>query len=308
MMSLLSENSQSLPWHTRALRRTCSIIATVALAVPVAIATMALTIAGLAVLILFAAFLKIIASEKQKKLQDYIVVWQREGKSVIRATLTYFSPTSWTNPDKVSQEEAQHTPVILVHGYLHNSSAWRSWRSDLKKNHHPVFTVDLGAIPQGKSIAQYADKLTNLTIDFLHKAGNKKEVEFIGHSMGGVVIYAAAKRLQEQGIKVKAIATLGSPLAGTKLADRIASKTITGQCSVDMKTSSELKNEDLRLKIPSFHIASIMDPLVFPVESAAPINLPPGSKRKIVSRHGHLSLLYDPEIKKEVIDFIKAHD
>ena len=300
--------SKPLAWPIHALRKTYSMIATIILAVPIAVTTMALTIAGLAILILLSAFLKIIGSKKQTVLQDYVIVWQREGTAVTRAILAYFSPTSWANPDKVSREEAQHTPVILVHGYLHNSSAWHSWRSDLKRNHHPVFTVDLGAAPYGKSIAQYADKLVNLTLDCLRKAGNKKDVEFIGHSMGGLVIYTAAEKLQEKGIKVKAVATLGSPLAGTKVADWIAAKTITGQCSVDMKTTSELKIEEIRLKIPSFHVASTRDPLVFPVESAAPLNISPESKRKVVSRHGHLSILYDAEIKKEVIDFIKDHD
>ena len=46
-------SSQPLAWHTCALRKTYSMIATIALAVPIAIVTMALTIAGLAILILF---------------------------------------------------------------------------------------------------------------------------------------------------------------------------------------------------------------------------------------------------------------
>jgi pimeloyl-ACP methyl ester carboxylesterase len=84
-------------------------------------------------------------------------------------------------------------PVVLIHGFLENSTMWDALIPKLSETHQ-VITVDL--LGHGKtdclgyihSMNDFAEVILNL-LDFL----NIKTCKFIGHSLGGYVALAIAK-------------------------------------------------------------------------------------------------------------------
>ncbi|MFK7932960.1 MAG: alpha/beta fold hydrolase [Saprospiraceae bacterium] len=91
----------------------------------------------------------------------------------------------------------QGVPIILVHGFCEDSRVWNEFKPDLEEE-HPVVCIDLPGFGASEvvddiSIADMAE-----AVHIVIKTLNLEQFIYIGHSMGGYVGAAFAKKYGEQ--------------------------------------------------------------------------------------------------------------
>jgi triacylglycerol lipase len=230
---------------------------------------LALTITAIALAILLGSLVISWLPDILPEPWDYIVntikTLVKEIFGLLACVVLYPISQTWFDPKK-EQIDPNQNPVLLVHGYLHNSSAWIYYRYRLNKaRFNNVFTLDLGHPFQ--SIEDYAEKVKN-RISEIQALTGKSTVTLIGHSMGGLVSsFYATELASKQGICISEVVTLGSPLNGSKF-----SIIGVGKCTRQMGYESDftkgLKQKIKASKIPFIHFGSRTDELVRPTDSA----------------------------------------
>lgn len=266
-------------------------------------------------------FIEKIHQENTKKLSSMHVIAKviygciLEFFSVLAVMALYCVPQSCFDPkeqdiQKDASGKALEAPILLVHGYLHNSSGWIAQRRRLKKaGFKNIFTVDLGAIPN-KSIADYG-KILSQRVEKIQRLTGRKDIKLIGHSMGGVVSsYYALHLASEKNIDVTDVITLNSPLRGTKMhffGPGTCARNMAFNCPFIKALSQKIKNST---KTRFFHIASSADFVVLPYYSAL------NTEKKIhevkenmyVARGlGHMAALFSKKIIEIEIEYLKCH-
>lgn len=99
------------------------------------------------------------------------------------------------------------TPLVLLHGFLENSTMWNFYIDDFSKNHQ-VITIDLLGHGQTENMS-YMHTMEDMA-DAVHAVLshlNVSEAIFVGHSMGGYVSLAFAELYPEM---IKGIVLLNS--------------------------------------------------------------------------------------------------
>lgn len=191
-------------------------------------------------------------------------------------------------------------PILLVHGYLHDRSAWiYHKRRLLGQGLGPVYTISLGYpfLP----IGEYVKRVEAKALQIEQETG-RKDLILIGHSMGGIICSLYATKIAPPG-KVTDIITIGSPLAGTSVA-----KIAIGPDAREMETGSKLMEElqeEIRLAkgIRFYHIATKTDQLVIPYTSEIIEGHP--KRQLVLADIGHASLLYSPRVADKIISWLK---
>lgn len=192
-------------------------------------------------------------------------------------------------------------PILLVHGYLHNSSGWYVAAEELEKGGlGPVYTIDLGdGTIGGKfwSIRNYAEQVA-VKVKEIQEATGCQEIALVGHSMGGIV--SALYAVDAPPGLVSDVIAIGSPFHGTCFSHYFG----VGPDGEEMRTDSELL-EELRNKIEDtpgirFHsIASSTDEIV-PLDSALI-----GEDPMIVEDKGHFSLMISRKVAQQVVRWLQ---
>src|SRR5690606_24365984 len=96
------------------------------------------------------------------------------------------------------QDEGQGSTVVLLHGFLENSSVWDSVKASLVKRYR-VISIDLlghgksGCIGYVHTMEQMAEAVKTV-LQWL----KLRRVSFIGHSMGGYVALAYAEAYPDE--------------------------------------------------------------------------------------------------------------
>jgi polyhydroxyalkanoate synthase len=116
-------------------------------------------------------------------------------------------------------------PVLLVHGFGQNRYAWhlpsRSLANHLARAGFDVFNLDLrghGRSRQmgarmSRGVSDYIDEDLPLAVEEIQRHAGKVPVFLVGHSLGGLVSYAAAPKLNGA---IAGVASLGSPYHFTR--------------------------------------------------------------------------------------------
>lgn len=183
-------------------------------------------------------------------------------------------------------------PIILIHGYLHNSSGWLWQRYRLSKmGFGPIYVINLDWLHS--SMQEHAAKVEHL-IDEIRAETGARRVQLVGHSMGGLVATWVASYRPHHVAKV---ITIGSPMEGTYLGILGF-----GVCGQQMRRGAPFlkelcKHAETLTMVPFIHIASDADEIVIPNRSAVP-GFTPDAKRIWVDGLGHLSLLFSNRITK----------
>lgn len=190
-------------------------------------------------------------------------------------------------------------PIVLVHGYLHNSSAWIYLKSYLlSKGYGPIFDLNLGC--PFASIEAHAKKLKKFC-DEVEKITNSQDLVLIGHSMGGLVSSYFALTMASKEKKIDII-TIGSPLHGTYLGWLSFGKNVL---QMRYKSPFVLNLNEMILnqnEVGFFHVLSRTDQIVLPYNSAFIEG--PKHKKKVFKNLGHISLLFSPRVAQTVSSFL----
>ena len=279
-------------------------VATV-LALPPALVFAAIGVSMAALLALASLAACLISQKSAQTLRRYAFATLGEGLAKAMGALLYFIPGTWFDPKAGNGQ----VPILLVPGYLHNSSAWHLFRRKLLSydKKRLIFTVDLGACPFGKSISTtFLNKLTK-RIQEIKKITGATQIKLVGHSMGGVVssLYACTQAEKENpDIRVVSVVTLGSPLEGSPLA-----KFAPGECARELRKNSELlrnlsvKIDGCRDRIQFFHVGSEVDALV----SCSSATRNGKTKDVMVLKNlGHVAMKYSPTVMRKVNELLSA--
>lgn len=256
-------------------------------------------------------------TDKIKAVANLIIGYILEFFSFLAMSALYFVSQTHFDPkekdiEKDTEGRAVQQPIVLVHGYLHNSSGWIYHRHRLNKaGFKNVFTVNLGAIPT-KSIAEYAEVLKD-RVEEIKKMTGRDDVKLVGHSMGGLVSsYYALNVANQNDVNVTDVITLNSPLQGTKM--HIFG---VGPCVRDMAYGSPFVKE-LSKKIASstktrfFHFASKADVVILPYYSALNIESEVIARNQntahIASNLGHTAVLFSKKVVDQEIYYLKGNE
>lgn len=194
--------------------------------------------------------------------------------------------------------EAAEVPILLLHGYFHNRSAFVLMQRALRKKgfqNVEAFSYN----PLRKGIPEIADKVACRVGEILDGTGASK-LHLVGHSLGGLLARYYAEEMGGSE-RVMSITTLGTPHYGTIAA--YASRSPTAK---QMRPGSELLARLASRELPHYvrytSYYSNLDALVVPSESAV-LSGGNGNVRNIRVRDlGHLSLLISPELIESVVE------
>jgi len=190
-----------------------------------------------------------------------------------------------------------YAPVLLIHGFLHNSSAWNHLILYLQsKGHKNIYTIDL--YNTLKSIETHSEKVAEMAKDIFQKTGKKSIL--IGHSMGGITALDAATKNQSY---IHGVITISSPLSGTSLSKGNFVPSME-QMKIDSiyldhlhKRIQKAKELDIRI------IGNTGDMIVRPNQSTHE-----GirhTKKIILENTGHLNILLAKKMHETVADWLR---
>ncbi|MHB8511077.1 MAG: esterase/lipase family protein [Actinomycetota bacterium] len=200
-------------------------------------------------------------------------------------------------PLRYLEPEAANTPIILVHGYFHNRSAFTIVRRALRRSgFRNVTTLNYNVI--GHDVRELAGQLAAHVDRVIRTAGSSK-VHIIGHSLGGIIARTYIQYFGGED-KVHTCITLGTPHRGTYSA--LFSR---GRAVRDIRPSSELIAElqappASNVRYVSYY--SNLDVMVVPASSAK-LEAPNLRVRNVLIKdQGHMSLLISQSVITSIID------
>lgn len=198
--------------------------------------------------------------------------------------------------------EAAATPVILLHGYFHNRSAFMVMRNRLKRvGFRTVTTMNYNVI--GHDIPELAEQLYGYVERVCENAGAHK-VHLIGHSLGGIVARYYIQMLGGED-RVLTCITLGSPHQGT-----YAAFVGRGRAARQLRPGSPIL-EQLRdtarptpVRFVSFY--SNLDGMVLPPGHAKIVSPPLRARNILVKDLGHMSLLISKPLLRTMAGMLRS--
>lgn len=116
-------------------------------------------------------------------------------------------------------------PVLLIHGYGQNRYAWhlpaRSFSNYLARAGFDVFNLDLRGHGRSRHlgarlpahVTEFVREDVPAAVEEIQKLSGNRPVYLIGHSLGGLIAYAASPRLNGA---LAGVTTLGSPYQFTR--------------------------------------------------------------------------------------------
>ncbi len=124
-----------------------------------------------------------------------------------------------------ADSETTHAPVLLIHGYGQNRYAWhlpsRSFSNYLASEGFDVFNLELRGHGRSRylgakrpaDVSDFVREDVPAAVAEVQRLSSNRPVFMIGHSLGGLVTYAAAPLLRDS---VAGMVTLGSPYHFTR--------------------------------------------------------------------------------------------
>jgi pimeloyl-ACP methyl ester carboxylesterase len=220
------------------------------------------------------------------------------------------------DPKSVQSVQQAKRATLLVHGFLHNRSAWLYLQRRLKSCGRvgPVFTVNLGhpfhSIEEYTAILQKRVEqikgLMNL-MDLMDGSSSPLELNLVGHSMGGLVsLNYAAECDGNKGVSIAKVVTIASPLQGSKLAILAKVWSAAGAEMVPGSPFLKALHEKLKLKqrehkFPIYRIGCSKDLVV----SASRTYFPGEANDCVFPRMGHFAPLYSPQVAEQIISWLQ---
>lgn len=209
-------------------------------------------------------------------------------------------PSTPRHPALRADPATADIPVVLVHGYVHNRSAFVALTRQLRRAGFR-YIHGLNYNPLRHDIPELAEMLA-VEVDRVRDTTGADQVMLVGHSMGGIVARFYTQELAAPGA-VDTVTTLASPHRGT-----YASYLAPGPASRDLRPGSRLVRQLQEGARPSstrwLAYWSDLDPFVTPAVHAK-LSHPALRATNIRLRDtGHLSLLMSREVTGDVVDYL----
>ena len=211
-------------------------------------------------------------------------------------------PAPPLNPDKL--DPAARRPVLLLHGWVHNRSAFLMMQRGLRTaGFGPLHTFEYP--PFAGDLDEIAHRLGPAVEHLLSRSGRESCV-VIGHSMGGLI---ARQYVQELGgdRHVDTVVTLGTPHRGTYSAycglGRSAEQCLPG--------STYIRRLDRTARPSATHWISYysdLDFMVMPAVSAKLTHPALAATNVRVRDVGHLSMLLSRPLLDDLVHRLNAQE
>ncbi|MEU9199772.1 alpha/beta fold hydrolase [Streptomyces sp. NPDC048332] len=184
-------------------------------------------------------------------------------------------------------------PVVLLHGFIDNRSVFVLLRRSLARHgwHH---LESLNYSPLTCDIRTAAELLGRHIEEICARTGHR-EVDIVGHSLGGLIARYYVQRLSGDR-RVRTLVTLGTPHGGTAVAPLAGAHPIVRQMR-----SGSAPIEELRLPAPGCRTRFVsfwseLDQVIVPVEAACVDHPDLDAVNVRVSGVGHLALPVHPAV------------
>ena len=197
-----------------------------------------------------------------------------------------------------SGDQSLDTPVLLVHGYGHNSSAWFMLRKALKRaGFTSIHTMNYN--PLAHDVPEIGEKLSD-RVEMIRELTGADKVNLVGHSLGGIVSRWYVQEL-DGDLKVNTAITLSSPHKGT-----MAAFAPLGRTAREIRPRSwvmrRLNNNVLPTHVRWVAFYGDTDMLVQPTRSGR-IDVPALNARNVlVPGMGHMGMLLDGAVVNQVVE------
>ncbi|WP_326666374.1 esterase/lipase family protein [Streptomyces sp. NBC_00385] len=195
-------------------------------------------------------------------------------------------------------------PVVLLHGFVDNRSVFVLLRRSLARHgwHH---LESLNYSPLTCDIRTAAELLGRHIEEICARTGHR-EVDIVGHSLGGLIARYYVQRLGGDR-RVRTLVTLGTPHGGTAVAPLAGAHPIVRQMR-----SGSVPIEELRLPAPGCRTRFVsfwseLDQVIVPVEAACVDHPDLDVVNVRVTGVGHLALPVHPAVAAGIRQALDAH-
>ncbi|MFE3399808.1 lipase family alpha/beta hydrolase [Streptomyces anulatus] len=198
---------------------------------------------------------------------------------------------------------ADAPPVVLLHGFIDNRSAFVVLRRALTRHGHRHLE-SLNYSPLTRDIRAAADLLARHVEDIRARTGHSR-VDIVGHSLGGLIARYYVQRLGGDR-RVRTLVTLGTPHGGTAVAPGAGIHPIVRQMRGGSSVIEELRAPapGCRTRFVSFW--SELDQVMVPVETACVDHPDLDAVNVRVTGIGHLALPVHPTVAAAILDALDA--
>ncbi|MFG3531552.1 esterase/lipase family protein [Streptomyces sp. NPDC047917] len=202
-------------------------------------------------------------------------------------------------------EGGEHPPVVLLHGFIDNRSVFVLLRRSLARHgwHH---LESLNYSPLTCDIRTAAELLGRHVEEICARTGHR-EVDIVGHSLGGLIARYYVQRLGGDQ-RVRTLITLGTPHGGTAVAPLASAHPIVRQMRTGSAPIEELRRPapGCRTRFVSFW--SELDRVIVPAEAAC-IDHPDLDAQNVrVTGIGHLALPVHPAVAAAVRQALESRE
>jgi pimeloyl-ACP methyl ester carboxylesterase len=202
-----------------------------------------------------------------------------------------------TAPPVLPTEGRAHPPVVLLHGFVDNRSAFALLRRSLLRHGWPRVQA-LNYSPLTGDIRSAAEQLGPHIEQVCAESGHA-QVDIVGHSLGGLVARYYVQCLGGDA-RVRTLITLGTPHSGTRAVPPLAPHPLARQMRPGSSVLEELAGPAKGCRTRFVAFWSDLDQLMIPVESAR-LEHPDLLARNIRVRGiGHLALPVTGSVATEI--------
>lgn len=190
-----------------------------------------------------------------------------------------------------------HPPVLLLHGFVDNRSAFALLRRSLLRNGWTRVQA-LNYSPLTTDIRSAAEALGPHIERICEESGHPR-VDIVAHSLGGLVARYYVQRLGGDA-RVRTLITLGTPHTGTRAVPALSPHPLARQMRPGSEVLTELAAPAKGCRTRFVAFWSDLDQLMVPVE-AARLEHPDLRTRNVkVTGIGHLSLPVHGSVAAEI--------
>lgn len=206
----------------------------------------------------------------------------------------------WRAAPTHAHGDASRPPLLLVHGFLCNGAVWRPLARELRQRgwNHAAVSLE----PTYHDFQRQLDAL-DAAVQALVAASGQRRVVLVGHSMGGLLIRAYARRAPQ---RCAALLMVAAPHHGTALGDFVHGVEYgppSPRCSWLQALNRE---DDEHSALPALNLWSGDDNIVLPARSSHLRRTP----ELALHGHGHMALIAAPAARRALAraleDFLPA--